>query len=216
MIRINLLGIPRPKKGKRAGAGAGMSMPSMSGEGGPGALVFVAAGLILGAGLWWFTSNQANKTAAEIATKTAAANAEGLRLADVKTKWEKRSEEAKTFEKRVKVIDQLRADQSGPVQLLSTVGSTVNNTDAVWLNTMTDNGNTINIDGMALSTHAVANLITNLKSSGYFKNVEIKDTVQDPNSKEIQAFTFTLSCERMPAETTKPGMPAASSAAPKS
>src|SRR4051812_42584841 len=110
MIRINLLGVPRPKKGKRAGAAADMSMPSMGGEGGPGALVFIAAGLIIGLLGAAYTYNQANAESKDIATKTAAANAEGARLADVKTKWENRTAEAKTFEKRVKVIDQLRAD----------------------------------------------------------------------------------------------------------
>jgi hypothetical protein len=49
---------------------------------------------------------------------------------------------------------------------------------------------------MALSTQAVANLITNLKRSGYFKNVEIKEAIQDPSFKEAQAFTFSLNCEK--------------------
>jgi len=67
------------------------------------------------------------------------------------------------------VIDQLRANQNGPVQLLNTITQTVNSTDAVWLNKMSDDGKSISMDGMALSTTAVANLITNLKQVGYFK-----------------------------------------------
>ena len=48
---------------------------------------------------------------------------------------------------------------------------------------------------MALSTDAVATLISNLQKSGRFRNVEIKETFQDNSVKEMQAFQFTLTCE---------------------
>jgi Tfp pilus assembly protein PilN len=76
------------------------------------------------------------------------------------------------------------------------VGTTVNNTEAVWLNTMKDSGNSIDIEGLALSHDAVANLITNLQKTGYFRAVEIKETYQDDTVKDMQAFQFTLSCEK--------------------
>jgi Tfp pilus assembly protein PilN len=79
---------------------------------------------------------------------------------------------------------------------MNTVGSTVNNTEAVWLNWMKDEGGSINMEGLALSEDAVANLITNLQKTGYFKNVEIKETFQDAQNKEMQAFLFTLSCQK--------------------
>ena len=76
------------------------------------------------------------------------------------------------------------------------VGQTVNNTEAVWLNNVKDQGNTVDIEGMALSSDAVANLITNLQKTGFFKTIEIKETVQDEQVKDMQAFQFTLTCER--------------------
>jgi Tfp pilus assembly protein PilN len=94
------------------------------------------------------------------------------------------------------VIDQLRAGQAGPVNLLNTIGNTVNGTEAVWLNSMKDQGANVDIEGMALSTDAVANLIANLEKTGYFRNIEIKETFQDDTYKEIQAFQFTLTCEK--------------------
>jgi Tfp pilus assembly protein PilN len=66
----------------------------------------------------------------------------------------------------------------------------------VWLSTMKDEGNSINIEGMALSTDAVAALILNLEKSGHFRNIEIKETYQDDSYKDMQAFQFTLSCEK--------------------
>jgi type IV pilus assembly protein PilN len=201
MIRINLLGLPRQKKGKRgsASAGAAMTMPSMGGDGqGPSAVVMLVAGVVIGLLVFGFFYRSANNESIRLAAAIDAANKEGVRLSGVKVKYEQRKKEAEASEKRVKVIDQLRADQAGPVNLLNTIGATVNNTDAVWLVDMNETGNSISISGMALSTQAVANLITNLKRSGYFKTVEIKEAIQDPSFKEAQAFTFSLNCEKQP------------------
>ena len=114
----------------------------------------------------------------------------------MKARYLERQREAENYKRRVDVIDQLRAAQSGPVDLLNTVGQTVNNTEAVWLNSMKDQGASIDIDGMALSTDAVASLISNLQKTGHFKNIEIKETYQDDTYKEMQAFNFTLTCEK--------------------
>jgi Tfp pilus assembly protein PilN len=99
----------------------------------------------------------------------------------------------------VKVIDSLRASQSGPVDLLTEVSATVNKTDEVWLNSLSDVGADVNVDGTALSANAVANLMTNLMKTGYFKSVEIKETFQDEQQKRIQAFNFTLTCSKQTA-----------------
>ncbi len=196
MIRINLLGLPRQKKGKR-GAAAAVADTGMPGEG-PSGLIFVVAGLVIGALVLFYLNYDAGKKADQLAKDLTAANTEGARLATVKAKYEQEKTEADAFAKRVKVIDQLRADQSGPVKLLSTIGDSVNNTDAVWLSQMTDKGTSLDIDGTALSTIAVANLITTLKHTDYFKTVEIKSAAQDPQSKETTAFQFTLVCEKKP------------------
>ena len=198
MIRINLLGVPRQKKGKRGG-GSSMAMPSMGGGGeGPSAIVMLVVGAVVGLLLFGFFYRQASAASAKLAADIDAANKEGVRLSGVKVKYELRKKEYEASEKRVKIIDQLRADQAGPVNLLNTIGNSVNNTDAVWLVNMNESGSSIAIDGMALSTQAVANLMTNLKRSGYFKTVEIKETIQDPSFKQAQAFTFTLNCEKQP------------------
>src|SRR5437879_6413798 len=191
MIRINLLGVPRPKKGKRGSAAA----PSMPGDG-PNIVMLLAAGFVIGVAALGYLYSDANKTATKLAADMAVQNQEGTRLAAVKVKYEQRRKEADAFEKRVKVIDQLRAEQAGPVTLLNTIGDSVNNTDAVWLSEMTETPAALSIEGTALSTVAVANLMTTIKRTGYFKNVDFKITSQDPSSKEMTAFTFTLTCEK--------------------
>jgi Tfp pilus assembly protein PilN len=61
---------------------------------------------------------------------------------------------------------------------------------------MKDQGGNISIQGMALSTDSVATLITNLQKTGYFKSIEIQETYQDEQVKNMQAFQFTLTCAK--------------------
>ena len=75
------------------------------------------------------------------------------------------------------------------------VADTINGTDAVWLETMTNDGKTLNFTGMALSPNSVADLMANLRKTGAFRTVEIKETAQDNAVKEVQAFKFELICE---------------------
>jgi Tfp pilus assembly protein PilN len=193
MIRINLLGAQSKGKNKRSAASAAAVM-EVGDVGSPKLkvlVVLVLAGLV-NAGYWY----QLDKQHRDIAAKMEVAMRKNAELADVKARYLERQREAENYKRRVDVIDQLRAAQSGPVDLLNTVGQTVNNTEAVWLNSMKDQGASIDIDGMALSTDAVASLISNLQKTGHFKNIEIKETFQDDSYKEMQAFNFTLTCEK--------------------
>jgi Tfp pilus assembly protein PilN len=61
---------------------------------------------------------------------------------------------------------------------------------------MDDTGPMVSLEGTALSTDAVATLIANLQKTGFFSNVEIKETYQDDQIKDMQAFQFTLTCEK--------------------
>ena len=194
MIRINLLGISK-QKGKR---GAGGSSPEIAMSAGPGGspnikiLVILVVAALINAGYWY----QLDKQKRDIAAKMSVAEAKNRELADVKTRYMERQRQAENYKRRVDVIDQLRKNQTGPVELLNMIGDTINNTEAVWLNSMKDQGNSVDIEGMALSNDAVASLIANLQKTGRFRNVEIKETFQDAAIKEMQAFQFTLTCEK--------------------
>ena len=100
----------------------------------------------------------------------------------------------------VDVIKQLHDAQTGPVNLMAMMGETVNNTEAIWLSKLDDSGPQLNLEGTALSTDAVANLIANLQKTGFFRTVEIKETYQDETVKDMQAFQFTLTCDKAAGE----------------
>jgi len=191
MIRINLLGAPKPKNKRSA-------VPAVSLEigqtGSPQTKLLIM--LVLVGGLNWAYWHRLDTQSKTIARNMQLAEQKNRELADVKTRYLERQREADNYKRRVDVIDQLRANQTGPVELLNTIGDTINNTEAVWLSTMKDQGASVDIEGTALSADAVAALIQNLEKTGHFRNIEIKETYQDENYKDMQAFQFTLTCEK--------------------
>ena len=192
MIRINLLGSPKPK-GKK---GPAFNMPSFEVGNLGGPMIQVAAVLVIAGALnagYWYQLDREKKS---IEVRALVAEQKNRELAAVKVRYLERQRQADAYKHRVDVIDQLRANQSGPVSLLAMIGDTVNSTEAVWLNSMQDQGASVAIDGTALSSDAVANLISNLQKTGFFRNIEIKESYQDDAVKDMQAFQFTLTCEK--------------------
>jgi Tfp pilus assembly protein PilN len=193
MIRINLLETSKGK-GKRGSSGPAMPSMEMGDMGSPKLKVLVVI-LVAGAlnfGYWYRLDRQGKSIAAQMQ----AAEQKNRELSDVKARYLERQTQANNYKRRVDVIDSLRAGQAGPVNLLAMLGETVNGTEAVWLRSMDDTGASVSLEGTALSTDAVANLIANLQKTGYFKTVEIKETFQDDQIKDMQAFQFTLTCEK--------------------
>ncbi len=190
MIRINLLGVA---KGKKKGGGTpAISVPTEAGS--PTFKILVV--LVVAASLnvtYWFKLDREKQS---LALQMQQAERKNRELSDVKAKYLERQRQAENYKRRVDVIDQLRANQSGPVNLLNMIGDTVNSTEAVWLNNMKDEGTSISIEGSALNVDAVANLIANLQKTGFFKSVEIKESYQDESVKNMQAFTFSMTCEK--------------------
>lgn len=192
MIRINLLGGPKGKAKRTPAMGqiSGTQAPRMA------ILTVVIVALALGANLFYYW--QLQRSSEKVTKALQDASRENQRLSEVKQRYLELERQKDNYKRRVDVIDQLRNNQAGPVNLLAMVGDTVNDTEAVWLNTLKDEGGSISVEGTALSVKAVANLMANLKKSGAFRNVEIKESYQDDTVKEMQAFIFTLTCEKQP------------------
>jgi Tfp pilus assembly protein PilN len=191
MIRINLLGTAKPKKGK---ARRRFAMPQLTTEGPSPLIAGLAILVVLGAGLYLYymklqSTHENLKTSLVEADKTIAS------MTKVKQAYLERQKDYDAYKRRFDIIDQLRASQAGPVPLLTSVSDTVNKTDGVWLLNLHDDGSSVSLDGVALGPTAVAKLMTNLRQSGFFKTVELHETVQEDNLK-IQTFSFSLLCEK--------------------
>src|ERR1700690_4528834 len=173
MIKINLL---ESSKGKnKRGGSNGPAMPTMEmGDMGSPKLKVLVVLLVAGAVNfgYWYRLDRQGKT---IETEMQAAQQKNRELSDVKARYLERQTQANNYKRRVDVIDSLRAGQAGPVNLLAMLGQTVNETEAVWLKKMDDTGASVSLEGTALSTDAVANLIANLQKRGFLTRVEFKE-----------------------------------------
>jgi type IV pilus assembly protein PilN len=193
MIRINLLGTAKPKKGKK-GRHQMFAMPQLTTEGPSPLIAGLAILVVASAGLYLYHL-QLQGTHEKLQRSIAEANQSIASMTKVKQAYLQRQRDYDAFKRRFDIIDQLRASQVGPVPLLTSLSDTVNKTEGVWLLNMKDDGASVSLDGVALGPNAVANLMTNLRRSGYFKNVELHETAQEDNQK-LQTFSFSLVCEK--------------------
>jgi len=211
MIRINLSGSPRSKKGKRGGGGGGGEAEA---GGGPGAVVFLVVGLVVGLGVSGFFYKRESDREAKVTKQIADLKAEAATLSQAKERYAQLEKEKTELDNNKKAIDELVANHIGPVKLMDTLGSTVNGVEAVWLDNMSDNGANVTLNGNALTTTAVANFMTKLKASGYFKNVDIKDA-SEAQLRDLKIFKFSLTCDKAPPDKpATPGAPGAPAANP--
>jgi Tfp pilus assembly protein PilN len=192
MIRINLLGTAKPKKGKRGRRF--FAMPQLTTEGPSPLIAGLALFVVAAAGIYFYYL-RLESTHEKLQVQITEANRSIASMVKVKQAYLERQKDYDAFKRRFDIIDQLRAGQLGPVPLLNNLSETVNKTDGVWLLNMRDEGASVSLDGVALGPNNVANLMTNLRRSGYYKNVELRETSQEDNPK-LQTFSFSLVCEK--------------------
>ena len=181
MIRINLLGTAKPKKGKKGRRF--FAMPQLTTDGPSPLITGLAILVVAGAGLYLYYLQLAARTKS-CKPRSRRRTQSIASMTKVKQAYLERQKDYDAFKRRFDVIDQLRASQAGPVPLLTSVSETVNRTDGVWLLNMQDDGASVSLEGVALGPDEVANLMTNLRHSGYFKNVELHETVQEDNPED--------------------------------
>ena len=195
MIRINLLGRSRPKA----------TRPTVPLEATlQYVLLIIALAVSCGAlyGHYLLLDRENTKVAEHIRKQ----NGEKARLEQLKQQVDNFEKQKAVLQQRINVIEELQRNRTGGQELLEAIANTVSRTDTLWLNSVDRKGNDLTINGSAGSLNAVANYITQLKRSGYFQTVEIKESHQDAANKTVQIFNFTL--------TTQFGLPGPTGAAP--
>jgi Tfp pilus assembly protein PilN len=192
MIRINLLSTAKPKKSK--GRRRLFVMPQLTHDG-PSPLFTGLAILVVAGAAFYLYYGKLERRHEHLQTAKTEADQQIASLIKVKQAYLQRQKEYDEVKRRFDIIDQLRAQQAGPVQMLNAVSDTVNATDGVWLLSLHDDGANVSLDGVALGPDAVAELMTKLRSSGYFNDVELRNTAQQ-DDKKIQTFSFSVVCEK--------------------
>jgi len=101
------------------------------------------------------------------------------------------SEKARNHKQLMDLVRELRKQKRAQAN----VSSKAADTSAVWLKSVKDQGESIAIEGIAATPAAVAKMISDLRNTGYFTNIEIKETYQDDSKNAAHTFKFRLTCE---------------------
>jgi len=180
MIKINLVGErKRPVTPSPAAAAGGF-------EGGASIgnwllLGLILLGVIVTLGHMWILNGRIHDKEAEVA--------EAQREVDELEPYIREVEEFKAkkaeLEHKVEVINQLKANQHGPVRVMDHVSRAI--PELLWLSRMEVGPTTITLTGEAFNTNAVANLIENLDRVPEFQEPILRDTQQ-----KGQTYTFVV------------------------
>jgi len=178
MIRINLSGSDRPtKKRKGGGGGGGGGAPSA-----PGAMqaylllgIFLGGAILVCLGLFFYVSGQIR----ELDTKIAAAEQRQRELQEIKRQVDELELKRATFQRKVDLIERLKAEQSGPVHMLDEVSKAL--PDYVWLTNLDQTGAAVKFTGQSNGLTSVADFISALERSGWFPNVDLASSTETNN-----------------------------------
>jgi len=181
MIRINLLGQVRPKAAKTA-------VPLEATV----QLLFLAAAIGLAVVVLAIVYVSQKKQLDTTNSRISALNAEKASLQQVKRDVDQYESQKAILQQRINVIETLQKNRTGGQELLEMVANTVVRVDSLWLTSIERKGESLEIAGQAGSINAVANLITQLKRSGYFGKVEIKEAKETDIVPTAQTFGFTM------------------------
>jgi Tfp pilus assembly protein PilN len=198
MIRINLLGRDRPKPERQ-------SLPLEATL----QLVFLAAAIIVAMGVLYYHWHSMTTEADALRTHIQRQTGEKARLSQLKAQVDSFEAQKAVLQQRINVIENLQRNRTGGQELLNALATTVTRTDTLWLTSMERNGNTLSLQGTAGSINAVANFITQMKNSGYFNEIEIKESAQDAKDTSIQTFNFSLTAQFALPTQAKAAAPAA-------
>jgi len=191
MIRINLLGQARPKAAKQA-------VPL---EATLQVILFVAAVAVAGVILSVVYFSQKRDLDATN-KRIAALRAEKASLEQIKQDVDRFESEKSVLQQRIDVIETLQKNRSGAQDLLQMVANTVVRVDQLWLTEMNRTSDSLSIKGEAGSINAVANFITELKRSGYFDKIEIKDAKEDDLETGVETYGFEMTVAIAPPTTS--------------
>ena len=202
MIRINLLGRTRPKATRT-------SVPLEATL----QYVLLAIALVVSVGALYGHYLLLDRENTKVAAHIVKQKGEKARLEQMKVQVDNFEKQKAVLQQRIGVIETLQRNRTGGQELLDAIANTVSRTDTLWLTSVERKGDALTIIGAAGSLNAVANYITQLKRSGYFQTVEIKESHQDESNKTVEIFDFSLTAQfGLTQSGTAPG--AAGNAAP--
>ena len=197
MIRINLLGVQRPRARKAMAFDIGQQLTLAA------SLILLAGAL--GIGWWYWTLSQSSS---QLDTDLAAARQEATRLRTLIAEVSRFEAQRQQLQQRVTLISELRSGQSVPVQLLDHISRSL--PDMLWLTTMQQEGDDVTIEGQSTTLIALSDFVGNLSTGTLLERpVEIVNSQVQPatgtgNQAAPELIQFTVR-----ARINRPDPPAA-------
>ena len=182
MIRINLLGKAKVKAARPKTVRAASTQALQA--------IMASSVLVMSIGIIYFWERIVSQADAELSRQIVQARKEKIRQESLLKENEIFEKRRKLLETRINVIESLKKNQSGPVQVLDTLSNCVQRTDGLWLNDFVQKDNVITLSGMAMgSPNVIADFLTNLEHLGKFKNVTLIN-IQEVDAKYSFSITF--------------------------
>ena len=182
MIKINLLGRTKLKAAKAKKISTASNQTLMA--------VMAVAVVVMSVGIIYFWQRILVQQDEELSRQIMLARKEKVRQEGMLRENEVFEKRRKLLETRINVIESLKKNQSGPVQVLDLLSDCIQRSEGVWLKDLAQKGNLITVNGTAMgSPDAVADFITNLTRVGNFKNVNLVN-LQELDSKYSFSITF--------------------------
>ena len=203
MIKINLL-----SEGKRAVRKAKPAASLLEGKDIGQYLIVIGlvVGALAAAWSWWTLKQKIADQQEEISIAQAEVEALGAVIKEVEEYKAKKAE----LERKIGIINDLKANQKGPVRIMDYVSKAL--PELLWLDRMTMNATTIVVEGRAFNTNAVAALIENLDRVPEFEEPTLRDaTEQGGIYRFVIDFNYKFEApkpEKAAGDETKPGVPA--------
>ena len=154
--------------------------------------------LLIGGG-WRYQATYLNSVKIHLA----GVQAERARLQDVVDKVDQARTRSDLLREKLQLILDLKTQQTGPVLLLDQVNQLL--TDGLWLDQMDLEDGNVRLEGAALSEAGVADFVTNLNGSPYFRGVRLRTIV---DSDTVIAFNITFQFRPTPVSPEGLAVPA--------
>jgi len=205
MIKINLLGVaaPKPRAAAAAPASKAVQLGALI-----GALV-VCFGIV---GLFYMIWSASIDT---LNVELRKQQAEQARLAALKQENAKYENERRLLEQRINTIQVLQGSRVGPTEFMNALGNVVSKTTSdLYLSSVAPQGERVVIHGQAASAHSVAALLSSLKTSGYFDDVQLRQFYED-DVQDLVSYKFNMDCAyKSPLAVASPTRAGAGAATP--
>lgn len=177
MIKINLL--PAKRKGKRGKEGIRVVALSLL-------PLWALIILLFGGGFVWYRlDSRISDLRAEKNTKEQVLTSLKEKIKEVKNFEMDR----KSYENKIKVIEELKRNQTGPVHLLDELSRSL--PDKVWFVSIKESSGKIDLEGRAITNPDLVRFVNNLKESTHFKEVQLIESVRGSEG-NIPIYNFKL------------------------